>query len=420
MPRISEMSLQNIRRFNSPQHARLGRITLLVGENSVGKSTFLGCFNAFAHLSNLVDLPDNHIFDQPPFSMGEYDSIARLGSSNFTITGQYDDHIHSSAMFSFGRDNKGRPYETRTEFSFAAKDASSAHIEMSIYNGDSSKNKRLVFHGPNFDFSMKWAEISFVPISTWLSRNVRHGFFPYNADSTIFAKRECVPSTSEEIINFGKFINFFRSEMPLPAHPSFHVKAPEPHAPPRLRSYKEPPVYLSNSSERSLIAQAGTALGLWSDITLTEIDLGEATDVLVTTAAGTHNLIDVGYGVHSILPFIHAIAVTDTPSIFLLQQPEVHVHPVAQAKLAQYMAEGPHDYIIETHSDHIVDRFRLCVLQQVLQPEDLVILYFENYEDNTETRIHNISVDSMGNVLDPPSTYREFFLTETERLLGLK
>ena len=66
MPRISEISIQNIRRFNSPQHARLGRITLLVGENSVGKSTFLGCYNAFAHLSNLIDLTDNHPFDRPP------------------------------------------------------------------------------------------------------------------------------------------------------------------------------------------------------------------------------------------------------------------------------------------------------------------------------------------------------------------
>ena len=56
MPRISEISIQNIRCFNFAQHARLGRITLLVGENSVGKSTFLGCYNAFAHLSNLIRL----------------------------------------------------------------------------------------------------------------------------------------------------------------------------------------------------------------------------------------------------------------------------------------------------------------------------------------------------------------------------
>lgn len=419
MPRISEISIQNIRCFSSAQRARLGRITLLVGENSVGKSTFLACFNAFAHLSNLVDLTEDHPFDRPPFSMGGYDSIARSGTSGFTITGRYDDHIHSTAQFSFGRDKRGRPFETRSAFTFPGKDASSAHIEMSTGNGDNREEKQLSFLGPNFEFSIDWAEISFMPISTWLSRNVRRGFLPYNADRVTFEKRRQVPATSKEIVDFGKFVNFFRSEMPLPEQRSFHVKALEPDAPPRQRSYREPPEHLSDSSERALIAQAGPVLGLWDNIALTKFTSGDETEVSVTTATGSHNLIDVGYGVHSILPLVHAIAVTDTPSIFLLQQPEVHVHPVAQAKLAQYMAEGPHDYIVETHSDHIVDRFRLCVMQQVLHPDDLVILYFEKSEDGSETRIYNISVDSQGNVVDPPDTYREFFLTETERLLGI-
>ena len=59
-------------------------------------------------------------------------------------------------------------------------------------------------------------------------------------------------------------------------------------------------------------------------------------------------------------------------------------------------------------------------MRQVLRPDELVILYFENNEDGSESGIHNISVDSQGNVVNPPDTYREFFLTETERLLGLK
>lgn len=418
MPRVTEISLQDIRCFASPQQTRLARITLLVGENSVGKSTFLGCYNAFAHLSNLVDLTEHHPFDRPPFSMGNYDTIARSGTSGFTVAGRYDDHIHSTAQFSFSRDRKGRPLERRAEFTFAGKDTSSTRIEIST--GDDREKQQLSFRGPNFDLSMDWAEISFMPISAWLSRNVRQGFLPYNADRATFEKRRSVPATSDEIVEFNKFVNFFRSEMPLPAQPSFHVRALGPDMLPRQRSYREPPAHLIDSSERALIAQAGKELGLWDDIALDKPTSDDRTEVLVKTAAGSHNLLDVGYGVHSLLPLVHAIAAADRPSIFLLQQPEVHVHPVAQAKLAQYMAEGPHDYIIETHSDHIVDRFRLCVMQQVLQPDDLAILYFENNEDGSESGIYNISIDSQGNVVDPPDTYREFFLTETERLLGLK
>ena len=420
MPRISEFSLQGIRCFGSAQPTRLARITLLVGENSVGKSTFLGCYSAFANLSNLVGLTEHHPFDHPPFFMGNYDTIARAGTSGFTIAGRYDDHIYSTARFSFSCDKKGQPLERRAEFSFAGKDDSPVCIDMSSGTGDNIAEEQLSFRGPTFEFSMDWSEISFMPISAWLSRNVRQGFLPYNADRATFKKRRGVPTTSEEVVEFNKFVNFFRSEMPLPAQPSFRVRALDPDVPPRQRSYNELPEYLSDSSDPALIALAGRELGLWDDIALTKSTSDDGAEVLVKTAAGSHNLLDVGYGVQSMLPLVHAIAAAEQPSIFLLQQPEVHIHPVAQAKLAQYMAEGRHDYIIETHSDHIVDRFRLCVKQQVLQPDDLMILYFEKNEDGSQSKIYNISVDSQGIVVNPPDTYREFFLTETERLLGLK
>ncbi len=420
MPRINEFSLQDIRCFGSTQRTRLARITLLVGENSVGKSTFLGCFSAFAHLSNMDKLDDGSPFDRPPFSMGSYDTIARSGASVFTIAGRYDDYIHSTAQFSFGRGKNGRILERHAAFTFAGRDTSLAQIEMSTGSSDGRADQELSFRGPNFDFSMDWAEISFMPISFWLSRYVRQGFLPYSGDRTTFESRRGGPVTSEEVVEFNKFANFFRSEMPLPVEPSFHVEALDPDVLPRQRIYRELPKYLIDSSERALIAQPGSELGLWDGIALNRSTSDDGTEILVKTAAGSHNLVDVGYGVHSMLPLVHAIAAAHKPSIFLLQQPEVHVHPVAQAKLAQFMAEGPHDYIIETHSDHIVDRFRLCVMQQVIQPDELAILYFENKDDGLGSRIYNISVDSQGNVVDPPDTYREFFLTETERLLGLK
>ena len=420
MPKVREFAIENIRCFHSMQRAPLGRITLLVGENSVGKSTFMGCYNAFANLSNLVDLTEDNPFDCFPFSMGTYDTIARSGTSGFTIAGRYDNHIYSEAQFSFARSQKGQPFEEHVAFEFSGKDTPSTRLSVSTGNGEAREDMHVSFHGPNFEFQIDWAEISFVPISTWLSRNIRQGFLPYNADRATFEKRRGSSVAPKEIVEFGKFVNFFRSEMPLPEAPSFLVKVLDPSMPPRRRRYGEPPVYLNDTADRSRISDVGTTLGLWGNIELNDAASGDSTEVTVTTTAGSHNLLDVGYGVHSLLPLVRAIAVADTPSIFLLQQPEVHVHPVAQAKLAQYMAEGPHDFMIETHSDHLVDRFRLCVIEGVLRPDELVILYFESTKEQSETKIYSISVDTQGNVVDPPDSYREFFLTETERLLGLR
>ena len=419
-PRVSELSIQNVRCFGPVQQARLGRITLLVGENSVGKSTFLGCYNSFANLSNLVDLHEGNPFDVSPFSMGGFDTIARSGASTFTISGQYQDHIYSAAQFCFGRTDKGLPFEKNMAFTFPGADASSTCIKMSIGNDSDKGEKRLLFEGPNFTFDIGWAEISYAPISTWLSRYVSHGFLPYNGDWAAFGKRRGLPITPKEVAEFGKFVNFFRSEMPLPPAHCFNVNALEPRLPDRHRVYRKAPYYLSDPEERARINLVGTTLGLWEDIKVNISDSSAGAEVAVTLVDGSYNLTDVGYGVHSLLPLVHAISVADTPSIFLLQQPEIHVHPVAQAKLAQYMAEGPHDFIIETHSDHLVDRFRLCVMEQILRPEELLILYFEKDKGGSETQIHNILVDSQGNIVDPPDSYREFFLTETKRLLGFR
>ena len=419
-PSISELAIRNVRCFNSKQKARLSRITLLVGENSVGKSTFLGCYNAFANLSNLVDTtPDTNPFNSSPFFMGDFDTIVRSKRSSFTISGLYENHIHTSAKFSFERGAEGQPLEKFTSFSFLGKDAEPSYVKIAIDKQRTNGKTHLLFDGPNFSFDMDWADISFLPILTWLSRNVREGFLPYNADRGIFEKRRQSQVTPGDVAEFGKFLNFFRSEMPLPPRRKFHVEALDPQGYSRQRSYRELPLQFDNDQEKKMVIDVGIRLGLWDSVEFRENALDDAREIYIRTATGSHNLLDVGYGVCSLLPVVHAIVSVVTPSTFLLQQPEVHVHPVAQAKLALHVAKMPHDFIIETHSDHLVDRFRLCVKNQILQPEELSILYFENQENRSESKIHNISVDSLGNVLDPPNSYRKFFLTETQKLLGI-
>ncbi len=52
-----------------------------------------------------------------------------------------------------------------------------------------------------------------------------------------------------------------------------------------------------------------------------------------------------------------------------------------------------------------------------LQPEDVSILFFERR--NLGVRIHSLRVDSEGNIVGAPSSYRQFFMTETHRSVGL-
>ena len=106
--------------------------------------------------------------------------------------------------------------------------------------------------------------------------------------------------------------------------------------------------------------------------------------------------------------------------MFLLQQPEVHLHPSAQAELGSLLcatAESQCQLIVETHSDYVLDRILLDIRDKRtdLKPDDVSILYFER--DDLSVTIHSIRIDDEGNVLDAPEGYRGFFRDELERVI---
>ncbi len=134
------------------------------------------------------------------------------------------------------------------------------------------------------------------------------------------------------------------------------------------------------------------------------------------------NLVDVGYGVSQALPVLTELLRKDPPPVFLLQQPEVHLHPSAQAALGSLfcrIAGSDRQLVVETHSDHLLDRVRMEIRDGTsgLGPDDVSVLFFERV--GLGVRIHSLRIDETGNVLDAPDGYRRFFLEETARSLGL-
>ncbi len=119
---------------------------------------------------------------------------------------------------------------------------------------------------------------------------------------------------------------------------------------------------------------------------------------------------------HAVLPLLAAMCRAGDAAAFLLQEPELHLHPAAQADLATLMAKGKQHFLIETHSEHFVDRFRIEAMRGGMDPEDLQILYFEKAADGTGSKIHDIGVDGNGNLSGAPRGYRRFFLEEADRL----
>lgn len=134
------------------------------------------------------------------------------------------------------------------------------------------------------------------------------------------------------------------------------------------------------------------------------------------------NLIDVGYGVSQILPLFIELLRPESANMFLLQQPEVHLHPSAQAALGtmfcQLTSQGK-QLIVETHSDHLIDRVRMDIRDRKtkLRPNDVSFLYFER--KGLDVHIHSLGIDEEGNILNAPQDYRRFFMDEVNRSIGI-
>ena len=133
------------------------------------------------------------------------------------------------------------------------------------------------------------------------------------------------------------------------------------------------------------------------------------------------NLTDVGYGVSQVLPIATELLRSSGASLYLLQQPEVHLHPSAQAALGDLfcsVARNRRQLIVETHSDYLIDRVRMAVRDGStrLSPRDISILFFER--TGLDVQIHSLRIDKEGNLLNAPPGYRRFFMEETQRSLG--
>jgi hypothetical protein len=180
-----------------------------------------------------------------------------------------------------------------------------------------------------------------------------------------------------------------------------------------------------NNKQAKALHHALSAFGRYSemftDIGVKQLGRGSGDPFQVQVKMGTKkaNLMDVGYGVSQVLPLIVDAQRAGKKTMLLLQQPEVHLHPKAQAALGSmvkdWVSESEQVVVVETHSDYLVDRLRLEVKRGNLTVGDLKIYFLE--KTGNQTVVHALDVDAQGNVLNAPDGYRDFFLREQMALL---
>ena len=151
----------------------------------------------------------------------------------------------------------------------------------------------------------------------------------------------------------------------------------------------------------------GDALNLWL-VELGLADEAKATDRgrlgigLTVSPVGSGKDVDltsVGVGVSQVLPVLLLCLLARRGSVVLMEQPELHLHPAMQLRLADFLlacAKSGRQIMIETHSEHLVNRLRLHVAQDETNATgDLVQLLFAE-QANGVTSYRNSQINPLG------------------------
>lgn len=419
----ARLQFEGIRCFAEPQDAVVRPLTLLVGENSSGKSTFLALYQIASSIvsGSLREFP----FNEAPFLLGAYDQIAsyRGGRArrarSFSIRVSVEDDQRQSSIRAEFVPRAGQP-------SLHAWHLTAGDALLRMILNDTLETASILATSPRGSKeiqSVRWfgfprlVDLPFVllPVSGGLK--------------TIFSKSDidALSKAGESIrAQFGLRTYAFAPIRTSPQRTYDPVSAePKPegsHVPMLLASL----AHAANShwaTLKSALKDFGSASGLFDQIDVIRKGKKESDpfQIGVKTGGPAFNLVDVGYGVSQALPIlVDTLQRSSGGEVFLLQQPEVHLHPRAQAELGSFFARQTakrRRFVVETHSDYLVDRVRVEVRRGTLRPDDVSLLYFEREEHGAT--VHNLELGEDGRITNPPPGFREFFLDEERSVLEI-
>lgn len=441
------VSLQNFRCFAEVGPVRVAPITVLIGENSAGKTSFLA---GIRELVEAFNRPNGSLFNREPFFLGSFEQIAhyRGGRSgrakSFSLEVEILAGIEQPDLFSSSR-RTGKVSSHRMTFVKGEIQPELCRYEVQ------ARDTTAIFDlsGANPSISIKRAgeaEIRLdperAPSSFLVRREVAFlGFYLQDLARRVSADKQTDAADDPASLALRGLSIALRSSSQTMNRNVF-ASAPVRYQPRRVYTPSEltsqnageqVPLQMANlklsspekwQSTKTKLNEFGKKAGLFDDIDVKRF--GKTTSdpfqLQVKNFGPASNIVDVGYGVSQALPLLFPLQEEEGFDFYLLQQPEVHLHPRAQAEfgslIASLSAARPKaNYIVETHSDYILDRIRMEVRGGVIKPSNVSVLLFRR--QGLDVSILQMGVDESGEITGFPDDYREFFLEEQARVLGL-
>ena len=370
---MDRITLENYRCFRERQSARLAPLTLLVGENSTGKTSFMAMVRALQDLAYRSRIPD---FKERPYDLGSYDEIAnfrggsagraREFSAGFKALFPNEEGINDAAV-SFDAtfmNSETAPVPVKRRVSNVNAAPWIEHEKLP----DGLQNVRFATQRGSWEWKGRDGDIP----ELWnISESVTPLYFVLEGVKHVMDKdRKAGPElnilSGSDLPSEQDFSSLRDIAIPfsyLHRGGSLYASAPVRSKPHRTYDPSRPawdpegdyiPMYLANIHSKDnkewinvkdSLEKFGKRSGLFDEISIKTYGKkgSEPFQVQIRklgkpSKGPLRNLIDMGYGVSQVLPVVTELMRFDAPSVFLLQQPEVHLHPSAQAALGSLFA----------------------------------------------------------------------------------
>ena len=444
MNRINKFFLRDVRCFGGEHEFDIRPLTFLIGENSTGKSTILGCFQVLGNLSIFkVRLETQIDFNFEPYQMGTFTDIARRSTpkiEDFQLGIEYG-ITKKRAQLSLTlteRRTGSEPIISQIRWAFEEceitfymnESVQDRKNEFEVTRGEKQNEFHVSINGGIWPplYSLALLQVS-LDDSTKDLDDVSSELLQFIKQQlpSLYGKKDSDARQHEFMDRLYFDLSKIYSIAPIRSKPK---RTYDPLKETETPDGSEIPMTLMNlkaSSEqewedlKKQLVNFGRASGLFSDIELRELgdSRGDPFQLKVEVRGGSANLMDVGYGISQVLPILVRIFRAQSTK-FLLQQPEVHLHPKGQAELVSLLVENnrihKNSFVIETHSDYMINRIRIEIMKGKIKPEDVSLIYLEPAGNQVKT--HNIRFDAQANMINVPDGYRDFFLKESDELLG--
>jgi predicted ATPase len=392
---IQSLSLKDFKCFEQVD-IDFGKITLLTGANSSGKSSLI---YALLGIMQSKYFPQYFALNGELINMGSFDEVLRKKASKK----EFEIEVH----LGWSEDEK---YYTKWMPSPLTEQPKLIELKNRFYSlkaVNSMENKAILEQR----FLLEEKDKIDKNTEKIISQNDNEIIVQANTHVNIEEVIERYESTVtfQDIIEDNSYFNYMGS-FRLPPERTYYRKTKAGKIGVSGEGYIDQIIEWEESDTEKFkqLVEIVSDLGLIHSIESNKMKGGRfELNVKVNEDSNLASLTDVGFGISQFLPIIVADLQMNEDSCLAVSQPEIHLHPKIQATLGDYFCKQVNStgkqYLVETHSEYLINRMRLLIVKGELKPEDVKLYYMEN--DGTKTTTYPIELTTDGQIKNAPQGF---------------